>query len=907
MFKFRHLSWFLAGNILIWLFSACQSRTSTMPYRFIDHYQPSTQLLESKQKIEVIKSFDFNRDGDSEGWEPSSDITKFEIKNGYLALSSTKNVSSITIKTDFSASNVSAIKICMKKSLGISAQLLWASDKVGPISRNNMTKFTVIDDKKFHTYYVYVEDLPNWKGMITKLRLMPGFVPSKKRSNIEIDSIALLNIPFIKRMQLEGFQSGLIKASIQGEFRNAICAPPPSEIEQRVRIPQKPLLDFGYGVLPSAWNKEGDGVQFYIKAIDEKDKIYFLFSNYIDPKHSEKDRRWFDGSIDLSQFTGQNLRLILGTRGTNSKEQPSSQKPDERYDYAVWSNPEVYSNTKGKDDISIILISLDALRKDHLGCYGYSRDSTSNIDRIAAGGILFQNAISQSCWTLPSHASLLTSKYPSFHGATNSYDKLSGENITLAELLREKGYTTIGFTEPGWLNPVFGLDQGFDTFNSRTGEVKNRVASIQRWLERNKHRKFFMFFHTYSIHNYFFEKEEFVQPYALERQKKLEKGVNIIDLRLEKDKRVYQPLYKNYVKDIYDGAIKYTDKHLGKLFDVFEASLDSKDYLLILTSDHGEEFGDHDHFRHGMTLYDEMINVPLIIRMPDSQYKSKIINEQVQLIDIPPTIFDLINEPIPEFFQGTSFLPLIKGKAREERQQITFSELDNSNYHLISLRTNEYKYIYNIASPRKKIPREELYYLIKDRGETQNLKDSKPDMLESLSEVTRLFLLKSVSGYIMTFVSDMNPHIFSGSIITRANFNEIKRLYTENDDLISTNEEKSRLDFTINLECEDKDIIVFEVQPDDMDLLLDIKLDGEILPSERVYLGESGKNPASIPLLIDKKMLASITFTDAYPIIAVENAPFIIFYKHKARIHKRKPAIIDEELRKKLKALGYFK
>ncbi|MFB0518641.1 MAG: sulfatase [Acidobacteriota bacterium] len=909
MIKRKHLFYGFAILGLMALLYVCRSRIEPSLHRFIDHYQPSEQLQQIEHKIKTIKSFDFNSDGDSEGWEQSPGTIKCEVKNGCLVLISTQNIPFITINTDFSASSVTAIKISMKIFSETPVKLLWAtflwaSDKEGTISSINRSMFNALADNKFHTYYVYVEDSPNWMETITRLR----FAPADELCTVEIDYIDLLNIPFIKRMQMEGFQSGLIKAFIRGEFRNAIYAPPPSEIEQIVRIPQKPLLDFGYGVLPAAWNKEGKGVQFYIQAIDEKGKTHILFSNYIDPKHKEKDRCWFNGRIDLSQFTGQNLRLILGTRNSYLKEEPSGRKPDERYDYAVWSNPEVYSNIKGKDDVSIILISLDALRKDHLGCYGYSRDTSPNIDKIAAQGILFQNAISQSSWTLPSHASLLTSKYPSFHGAITSLDKLSSENITLSEILREKGYTTICFTETGWLNPAFGLDQGFDVFNSTSGDIKDRVEAVHNWFEWNKHRKFFIFFHTYAIHDYFHNKGEYIQPYASELQKGVEEGVKIIDLIRERDKRIYQSFYQNYINDIYDGAIKCTDKYLGELFDAFEASLGSKGYLLILTSDHGEEFGEHGHFHHGMTLYDEMINVPIIIKIPNSHYTQKIINEQVQLIDIPPTIFDLIDEPIPEFFQGNSLLPIVKGGSNSERQQIAFSEIDNEGYQLICLRTNEYKYIYNIASPRKNPSIEELYDLIKDKGETYNLKDVKPEIHSSLRELTKRFLLNSVSGYIMNFVSDMNSHLFSGSVVTYANYNEIKSYYTENDDLISINKENSRLDFKINVGSKDKeDIIVFEVLPEEIEIYLYIELDGNILSPERLYLGKSGQQSISMPLLIDKKILASSTYTDDYPDIDVKKAPLILFYRHEAKIHKTHRAIIDEQTRKRLKALGYLK
>ena len=148
----------------------------------------------------------------------------------------------------------------------------------------------------------------------------------------------------------------------------------------------------------------------------------------------------------------------------------------------------------------IILISLDTLRADHLGCYGYYRNTSPSIDAFSKENIVFDHAVVQAPNTLPSHMSIMTSLYPSFHGVWRKNSRLADEHTTLAELLQEGGYQTAAFTDGGYVRAVFGFNQGFDTYDDRGGGIARILPKVKKWLDENKLNKFFLFIHCYDIH-----------------------------------------------------------------------------------------------------------------------------------------------------------------------------------------------------------------------------------------------------------------------------------------------------------------------------------------------------------------------------------------------------------------------
>ena len=705
MIKFRYVNYLIPAIVAILFYTACQSRTSTVPYRFIDYYKPSIAQLPQKEKIEIVQSFKFEKDNDLEGWLLVNDIKDGEVNNGILRMRSTEIDPFMVRDVNLDSSRVTTIFIRMRISKGNWAGLYWKNDEFPEFSLKTHHSFKVLPDNKFHDYYIFVEDISNWKRRLSQLRLDP----TNRKSYIEIDEISLLSMSFIQQLLLKQSTESLRKASINNECRKIILAFPPSKISQKVYIRGDSFFDFGYGVLKNAWGKSGDGVQFYVKANDRKGKEYTLFSTYIDPKHYEKDRRWFDERIDLSNFKGQEIELILETKGSYPITEPFNRNPDFNYDYAVWSNPVVYNGKDNKPNI--ILIVLDTLRADALGCYGYERKVSPHIDKLAADShaVIFKNAFSSSPWTTPSHANLFTSKYLFLDMA---YEKkyLPQNETTLAEVLHYNGYSTVAFTGGGWISYKLGFDRGFELYSDTTaeGKIERVYQDSINWLENNSNKRFFLFFHTYEVHTPY-KRTQFAKNLNPGRiPEEYQSNFYYGDQNLRNMVSSATKEEKDYIRALYDGGVQVADKYLALLFEKLKELKLFDNTVIIITSDHGEEFWEHFDLggTHGYSLYNEMLHVPLIIYAPHLNVKKKLIISNVSLIDLFPTILDIagIRDFDKQTIMGKSLLPLIK---REERTKanILFSELkhESSRIRLQSIIADKYKYIYSLDGELERI------------------------------------------------------------------------------------------------------------------------------------------------------------------------------------------------------------
>ncbi|MCK5256793.1 MAG: sulfatase, partial [Deltaproteobacteria bacterium] len=319
------------------------------------------------------------------------------------------------------------------------------------------------------------------------------------------------------------------------------------------------------------------------------------------------------------------------------------------------------TSTQAKAPHSIILISLDTLRADHLGIYGYHRNTSPFIDAFAKESIVFEHAVVQAPNTLPSHMSIMTSLYPSFHGVTKLKNRLADEHVTLAELLQEGGYRTAAFTDGAFMNAEFGFNQGFDIYNdNKRRGIARILPKVKRWLDKNKSNPFFLFIHCYDIHqpydppppyNSIFHDFPYTGHLTPNGKTLLAAWMNRLKVN-DEDLRHFIALY--------DGGIRYTDKKIGEFLSYLRESGLEDQSLIIITSDHGEEFKEHNSFLHWQLYYRPNLHVPLIIRIPNYPKKEIRVSKLVRSIDILPTILDIAELPFYPKAQGRSLLPLIK-------------------------------------------------------------------------------------------------------------------------------------------------------------------------------------------------------------------------------------------------------
>ena len=362
---------------------------------------------------------------------------------------------------------------------------------------------------------------------------------------------------------------------------------------------------------------------------------------------------------------------------------------------------------------NVILVSIDSLRADYVGCYGYRRDTTPFLDSLAEGGVRFENAISTTSWTLPSHAAMFTGLNDSTHGLVDNGFSLNTDHVTLAETLGRAGYTTAGFFGGPYLHPTFGVGQGFDHYESCMGttpagasgeqvRVSARMPgqapshaditgprtrdSIRSWAAAHDGSPYFLFVHLWDVHYDFLPPDEyrnlFTDPnYAGPADGRLmDNGAIKADM---------DPADLEHVKGLYAAEIRFTDAILEEILGDLEQRGMLDDTLVIVTADHGEEFFEHGQKGHNKSLFDEVLKVPLIVSWP-GQIEPRVVEEQVQIIDLYPTVAFAAGIRDQLVVQGRDLAPLLHGTGNwSERDALAELLIDRGSQR--ALRSNARK------------------------------------------------------------------------------------------------------------------------------------------------------------------------------------------------------------------------
>lgn len=399
---------------------------------------------------------------------------------------------------------------------------------------------------------------------------------------------------------------------------------------------------------------------------------------------------------------------------------------------------------------SVIFIMVDTLRADHLSCYGYTANRTPVIDTLAEDGTRFAHAYSQASWTRPSVATMLTSLYPSSHKAVHKSDVLPDAVVTLPEVLQGAGYRTAGFANNINVAPLFNFQQGFDeyyflepafffgatesaaqlTLYNQLRLIRERYLSQVKhvenyyqpgdvvtdrglaWIAENGDQPFFLFLHYMDPHDPYF-----THPFN---------GEGLARVANPNP----DPALAAKYRAAYDGEITYLDQQLGRLFSGLKARGLYDKTLILLTADHGEEFCEHGGWWHGLTLYDEQIAVPLIIKAPQGGPRDIVNETMVSSIDIAPTVIAAVGGTPPEVMVGRA---LGLGADAVAPRDHTFAESELEGNVLQAYRNEEWKLIQaNPGNPRG-LPTQQLFDVTRDRGEKHDLAASRGDAVATLA------------------------------------------------------------------------------------------------------------------------------------------------------------------------------
>ena len=437
---------------------------------------------------------------------------------------------------------------------------------------------------------------------------------------------------------------------------------------------------------------------------------------------------------------------------------------------------------------NVLFLVVDTLRADHLPLYGYENGSTPNLDLLAEDAIRFDQAFTNSSWTRPSFASILTGRLPSSHGVMAKSDALPDAVTTLPEALKGSGYTTAGYATNFNVAPYFNFHQGFDEYaylepefvlgaddasaklllmqfirqriekmRAMQGEVLPGTAyqdaetvngAITSWVDQQPAAPWLLFVGYMDPHDPYFSHPYDGSGYARAAHQHPD------------------PSEAPALTKLYDGEISYWDAELGKLLDGLRERGLYEDLTIIVTSDHGEEFNEHGGFWHGTTLYDEQVHVPLIVKLPQSRRGGTVVRHWVQSIDLMPTVLKLLDVDLPEGVQGGD---LFTGT------DVVYAEESHEGNVLESVRemdgTDEYKMITaNRGNPRGLKPLE-LYRVDLDPTEQDNLAQSSPDQVrmttKALLEQRALAQENAVAADSVALDDDIAAHLEAIGYIER--------------------------------------------------------------------------------------------------------------------------------------------
>ena len=358
---------------------------------------------------------------------------------------------------------------------------------------------------------------------------------------------------------------------------------------------------------------------------------------------------------------------------------------------------------------NVLLISIDTLRADHLSAAGFPGATTPNIDSVAKQGILFTAARTPVPMTLPAHVSMLTGTLPPTHAVRdNLQNRLPDASLTLAEMLKARGFATGAIVSSFVLDRRFGTSQGFDSYDDRfeavhkIGDISERKGDettrhSREWLEAHKERPFFLFVHFYDPHD----------PYEPP-----------------------EPFASRWSGRPYEGEVAFADHCVGEVLEKLRQLGVYDDTLVVITGDHGEMLGEHGELNHGFFIYEGALRVPLVMRVPGARSASGRVDLPVSLIDIVPTILSLVGAEVPKQVQGMDLTPWLEGRGAGGGSRPLYAETVTPTHYygassLLGIIVDEWKYI--------ETTRPELYDLRSDPAEAANLLEREPARVDALS------------------------------------------------------------------------------------------------------------------------------------------------------------------------------
>ena len=496
-------------------------------------------------------------------------------------------------------------------------------------------------------------------------------------------------------------------------LRRGFPAGPPGRLRFDLDIPKGARLTFACAIDPRF--RDRPAIEFSVK-VTRDGREDLVWTRLLDPISRPEDRGWVPIEVDLSELAGRGRELVLETRGYEETGEPEQ---------AWWGTPAV--SVPGHRAPLAIIYLVDTLRADHTGVYGYSRGTTPELDAFAEDAVVFEQAIMHSSWTKPSVASILTSRLPGQHRAVQLRDALDASNVTLGQRLDERGWATGAAIAN---SVIYGaesrFDRGFDFFAGLHGENDRRsklvnadvvVDAALGWTRSRQGLPTLLYVHTMDPHVPYGPPPPFdrmFEPHPTEDHPARDPRTDYLE-PLDRERMIAQ----------YDGEIAYGDREFGRFVRALKEAGVYDDALILFIADHGEEFLDHGRWLHGRSVFDELIRVPLVVKLPGNRHAGRRVNGQVQGVDIVPTVLEAMQVPLPDGLVG---LPLQRALEAEAPDRTALAEISHRGFVAYGVRSAQDKFVQRFSPDH-----DELYFdLQRDPAEQASIAPEHPERVRFL-------------------------------------------------------------------------------------------------------------------------------------------------------------------------------
>jgi arylsulfatase A-like enzyme len=506
--------------------------------------------------------------------------------------------------------------------------------------------------------------------------------------------------------------AGRVGLRLNDVVHRGFPAGPPGRLRFAVDIPRRARLQLACAIDPRFHDRPGVEFVAKVRRGSREDVVWSLL---LDPISRPEHRGWVPVDVDLAKWAGTGRELVLETRGYEESGEAGR---------AWWGTPAL---TVARRAPLAIVYLVDTLRADHTGVYGYERQTTPELDAFARDAVVFDAAVAHASWTKPSVASILTSRLPGQHRAVQLRDALDSQNVTVAQRLDERGFATgAAIANSVIYGAESAFDRGFHFFAGLHGEEDRRsklvgadvvVDAALAFLRSRQGFPTFLFVHTMDPHVPYEPPPPFdrmFEPFPVE-------GHPARDPRTD----YKEPLDRERMIGQYDGDIAFGDREFGRFVRELKAAGLYDDALVVFLADHGEEFLDHGLWLHGRSLFDELIRIPLVVKFPGNRWAGRRVAEQVQGVDVVPTVLEEMGVPLAPELMGQ---PLQRVLAGRTRPRPALAEISHRGYVAHGVRTEGDKFIRRFSPDDDEL----LFDLRKDPREQTSIASENPQRVRTL-------------------------------------------------------------------------------------------------------------------------------------------------------------------------------